>query len=342
MAATIKDIARKLNISISTVSYALNGGPRPVPEEVRERVLATARELDYRPNSIARSMATGRTATLAVVPPRMTSHLLASPYTLTVLSSIVDAAGELLHDILLHTAPANSDPDTLASTIMGGKADGVILIAPPVGSPVAAHLAARDFPCVVLNADGPEGVVRILTDNHAATEQALKHLMELGHRRIGHVAGPQDLQDGVERRAAFLALIAQYGLPCQENWIVPGQFHYEHGRNAARQLLMQPGHPTAILAGNDESGIGVIDAARELGIRVPEELSVVAYDVLPSATLQMRRVTAVRQPIQEMAEHATRLLVDWVREGKRPDPSRRIFATELVDLGSTAPAIPES
>ncbi|HLK56336.1 MAG TPA: LacI family DNA-binding transcriptional regulator [Chthonomonadaceae bacterium] len=337
MPATIKDIARRLNISTSTVSYALNGGPRGVPEEVKEKVLAVARELNYRPNSLARSMVTGRTDTIAIVPPRGTHPVVLSPYIQAVLNAIVEAGEALQQDILLHTAQGDADPEGIARSVMGGRADGIFLIAPSLQSTLAQEIASYQFPCVVFSAEGPERTLTVTIDNAEATRQALDHLVGLGHRQIGHIVGRLAMRDGFERHEAYRTYLKERDLPISEEWIAIGDFAYGPAKEAARKILMAPQPPTAILAANDESGLAAIHVAEELGLRVPEALSIVSYDFLPEAILSSRDLTAVRQPLQQMIAHGMRLLVQWAREGQRPEPARTIFPTELVVRHTTAP-----
>lgn len=340
MASTIKDIARKLNISVSTVSYALNNGPRTVPEEVKERVFAVARDMDYRPNALARSMATRRTDTIAIVPPRRSEDLFCSPYLLSVLNSLCDAARKRKQDVLLHTASDECDPELLAQMVLSGKTDAVILIAPFHESKLPQVVARRGFPCILYSAVGPEGTLSVGIDNAAATRQALDHLTALGHRRIGHVAGQLHQADGTERLNAYHAYLSEQGLPQRPDWIACGKFTHEGGYAAARLLLSLSDRPTAILAGNDASGLGVIEAAREMGLLLPEDLSVIGFDLLPLEMTGRYRLTSVRQPIQEMAEKTIDLLAQWTLEGVSPSQRRTIFPTELVVQGSTAPPHP--
>ena len=340
MAATIKDIARRLNISISTVSYALNDGPRTVPPDVREKVLAVARELDYRPNQLARSMATGRTDTIAVIPPRDAHPLLLSPYLQTVLNGIIEAAETAGQDILLRTTPDDSDPVTLARTVLSGKADGLLLIAPHRESRLAEEVVRHNFPCVVFSSDAPPGAISLSIDNRAAVFQALDYLTQIGHRRIGHLAGRPALRDSEVRERAFRDYVQERGLPFDETWIAPGDFVYQRGREAAHTLLTLTDRPTALFAANDESAVGAVDAALALGLRVPEDISIVGFDMLPQDIFASRRLTSVRQPIFEMAHEAVRLLVQRAQDTSLPSPASRIFSTELVIQSTTAPPAP--
>lgn len=336
MPATIKDIARQLNISISTVSYALNGGPRSVPADVRAKVLAVARELNYRPNRLARSMATGRTDTIAIVQPAKITSLVHSPYVLTVLDGLVETAEQLQQDILLLSMPSNAPLERVMHAILGGKADSVVLIAPALASPLPQEIARQQFPCAVLSADGPPGVLTITADNHAATEQAMDYLTRTGHRDIAHLVGLTAMRDGRDRLLAYREYMTRHRLPLREEWLVPGDFRYQAGYQATRQLLQQKVRPTAILAGNDESGIAAVDAAESLGLHVPQDLSVIGFDVLPQTWLHTRRITSVRQPIHDMAAYAVQQLTQWVREGLPPTPDRVVLPTEVADFGSVS------
>ncbi len=337
MAATIKDIARKLNISISTVSYALNDGPRNVPPDVREKVLAVAREMEYRPNKVARSMATGRADTLAIVPPRDAHSMMLSPYLQIVLNGIVEAAEEMGQDILLRTTFGDADPVAMVQTLQSGKADGMLLVAPHTDSQLAEAAASQNFPCVVFSADAPAGCLSVSADNRDGTRRALDYLREIGHRKIGHLVGREGLRDASLRHYAYRDYLREHDLPLREDWIRSGGFTYQGGRSAATEILLQADRPTALLAANDESGVGAIDAALALGLRVPQDVSIIGFDMLPHEIFALRRLTSVRQPIHEMAKAAVALLTQWTRDGEMPASASRLFSAELIIQETTAP-----
>lgn len=337
MAATIKDIARELNISISTVSYALNDGPRTVPPEVKERVLAVARQMDYRPNKIARSMVTGRADTIAVIPPRDAHSMILSPYLQIVLNGIIEAGEDMGQDILLRTTFAEADPVAAVQTLQSGKADGMILIAPYSDSRLAEAAATQNFPCVVFSSDAPPGTLSISVDNREAIFKALDYLTEIGHRKIGHLIGRDGLRDAGLRYRAYREYCREYNLPLQEEWVKHGGFTYQGGREAAEKILSLADRPTALLAGNDELGVGAIDAALALGLRVPQDISIVGFDMLPHEIFALRHLTSIRQPIHEMAKSSVALLTQWTRTGEIPLPASRLFPAELVVQDTTAP-----
>ncbi|MCL6475671.1 MAG: LacI family transcriptional regulator [Firmicutes bacterium] len=337
MPATIRDIAKRLGISVSTVSYALNGGPRPVPEEIRLKVLEVARELDYRPNRLARSMVTGKTETIAVVPPVVTRNMLRSPYIHAMLSSIADAVGEHGYDILLHTSATPMDDVTLVQSLLSGKVDGTLLIAPLGTSQVPQELHLRHVPCVVVSAR-IEGMPSVCVDNTAGIFAAMDWLYAQGHRRFGFVGGPPAFYDAQQRLLAFRQYLEERQLPLRSEWLAEGDFTARGAMSGARAMLTLSERPTAVLAANDETAAGILQVAQELGLRVPEDVSVVGFDDTPFAQVLSPQLSTVRQPLEQMATEAVNMLMEWIEKREPPADRERTFATELVLRQSTAPA----
>ncbi|MEJ5250430.1 MAG: LacI family DNA-binding transcriptional regulator [Chthonomonadetes bacterium] len=339
MPATIRDIAKRLGISVSTVSYALNGGPRPVPEEVRRRVLEVARELDYRPNRLARSMVTGKTETVAVVPPIVTRNMLRSPYIHAMLSSIADAVGEHGYDILLHTSAMPMDDRQLVQSLLSGKVDGILLIAPLSTSRVAEEICLRGVPCVAVSAK-VEGLPSVYADNTAGIFAAMDWLYAHGHRKFGFIGGPPAFHDAQQRLLAFRQYLQEHDLPHRPEWVAEGDFTTSRGAAGARAVLACAERPTAILSANDETAAGVLQAAQEMGISVPEELSVVGFDDTSFAQVLSPRLSTIRQPLEQMATEAVALLMEWIEKRTVPERKECILPVELVLRESTAPVSP--
>jgi len=337
MPATIRDIAKRLGISVSTVSYALNGGPRPVPEEIRLKVLEVARELDYRPNRLARSMVTGKTETIAVVPPVVTRNMLRSPYIHAMLSSIADAVGVHGYDILLHTSATPMDDVTLVQSLLSGKVDGILLIAPLSTSRVPLELHLRRVPCVVVSARA-EGMPSVCADNTAGIFAAMDWLYAHGHRRFGFVGGAPAFYDAQQRLLAFRQYLKEHQLPLRREWLAERDFTARGAVSGARAMLTLSERPTAVLAANDETAAGVLQVAQELGLRVPEDVSVVGFDDTPFAQVLSPQLSTVRQPLEQMATEAVNMLMEWMEKREPPTDRERTFPTELVLRQSTAPA----
>ncbi len=333
MAASIKDIARKLNISVSTVSYALNGGPRPVREEIREQVLATARDLGYRPNRVAKSMVTGRSNTIGIVPPEVGDDAFLSPYLHLALNGISNEAGRMHQDILLFTRYRETEHEEMLSIILDGRADGVIFIAPYFTAKTVELATALHLPCVTISGAPVEGVTSFSINNEGGMAKVLQHLFDIGHRRIGHIAGRLDMQDALLRLQGYRMFLHEKKLPYRDEFVVKGQFLIEGGRRAMTELMNLPLRPTAVTCANDEMAIGAVLAAYDMGLRVPQDVSIAGFDMSPSSAHIYPPLTTVRQPIGELGQMALRTVIDLI-EG-RDGPTETIFETDLIVREST-------
>lgn len=338
MAITIKDIAKRLNISVSTVSYALNGGPRSVPQELKERVLEVAREMNYRPNRVARSMVTGRSNTIGVVPPEVSEDVFLSPYLHLALNGIANEAGKRHQDILLFTRYNETEQDDMVSVIVDGRVDGVIFIAPHFSHKTVELATSLHLPCVTVSGAPLAGVVSFSVDNEKGITQALQHVYDLGHRKIAHIAGRLDMPDAILRLQGYQSFLRTQRIPYREEWVTMGQFQIEGGRRAMSQLLELPDRPTAVVCANDEMAIGAMFCAFDKGLRVPEDISIVGFDMTPGSANVYPPLTTVRQPTGELGQAAVRALIDQI-EG-RPTEPQTVLDTELVIRASTAPCTP--
>lgn len=333
MAATIKDIARRLNLSVSTVSYALNGGPKPVSQEVRDLVLEAARELNYRTNRQAKSLITGRNRTVGLVFPAISPNAMRSPFLQHALNGVVNAAEVLRQDVLLLTASDRNQEDW-SEQMLDSRIDSLIFIAPPVESLAIERMTRNGVPYVVVGGDCVSPGIALNADNAGGVFAALRHLYDLGHRRIAHIAGLTHQTDGRNRLEAFRQFVLEYGLDVPEAYVQPGNFHPDGGVRGAQALLNLPEPPTAIFCANDGTAFGAIQAARQMGIDVPRELSVVGFDDHYLSESFNPPLTSVRQPIEEMGYAAIKAVVAMA-EGDR-SPIQTLYPTELVLRSTTA------
>lgn len=333
MPATVKDIAQQLNLSISTVSYALNGGPKPVSKLVRRNVLKVAREIGYRPNRLAKSLATGRSHTLGIVPMFVDSDPLLQPFQLLALNGIFNSASSLSQDIIVFTARDHNQPHVSANDLMDCRADGLVFLAPRPWSEALRCIAASDVPYVVLFEDC--GTASFTVDNTAGVAMALDHLVALGHRRIMHVTGDLALSDGRQRRDAFLSGMSERELSVPESYLFEGDFMSGSGYAAGRAFVSLSPRPTAVCCGNDGMASGFLEAIEELGLRCPTDVSLVCFDSVAPSSDNKALITAVQQPVQAMASEAVTALVRRIETGQ-PIPNK-VFKPEFVIRGSTAP-----
>lgn len=335
MAATIKDIARELCISTSTVSYALNGGPRKVPDEVRRLVLAKAQEMDYRPNRIAKSLVTGRANAIGIVPPATHADIFRSPFVQVAFNALVNEAEEMGQDLFLFTARDRDRMDNAGRDLMDARIDGVIFIAPSVAATAISELRDRRFPYAVIAGAIHGAECSFAADNEAGVREAVKHLFDLGHRRIAHISGTVDHDDSIKRRNAFVEQVTEIGLDPDPALIIPAEFTQIAGYRAAMEFLQLPNRPTAIVASNDEIAFGVTMAFRDAGVRIPDDVSLIGFDDSAFCGTLSPRLTSVRQPVDAMAVEAVRFLMRRL-EGEDVEQGR-LFSTELIVRESTAP-----
>lgn len=333
MGATIKDIARKLNISVSTVSYALNGGPRSVPEEVKKRVFEAARELDYRPNRLAKSLVSGKSDTIGVAFDRITPNLLLSPFRNTILNTLFNVLEEMSYDALLLTSVQGELGRPSITKMVDGRVDGIVILSPLISEEVLQALDQREFPYVTIAAGKNRSASDYSIDNARGIELSVRHLVELGHRKIGFVAGLWEHSDAIEREKAFRTAMRSLELPLPEAWVRPGDFTLGGGERAAREILTLSTRPTALVCANDESAWGVVTIAKKLGLDIPKELSVTGFDDLPLSSRMDPSLTTVRQPLETMVQGAVAGLMALI-EG-RSAPSRQ-FEPALIARGSTS------
>jgi DNA-binding LacI/PurR family transcriptional regulator len=331
MAVTIKDLARQLNISVSTVSYALNGGPRSVPEDVRQRVLDLAKELCYRPNRIARSLVTRRSHTIGVVPTEASINLAVTPYFQGVLNGILNTAEILEHDVLIYTRYDVKRANEFVDTLLDGRADGLILLAPRIDSLAMEQLVGQ-IPFVVTS-DERRNAAHFGCDNSGGVRQAVDYLVKLGHRKIGHIAGDLGIADGQDRLRAFREALAAHEIAVQPAWIEEGYFTNAGGFRAGLKLLQLEHPPTAIFCANDESAVGLMRAAWDRGVRVPEDVSVIGFDNSPVSAAITPSITTVGQPLEQIGAAAMEAVVGYVETHQRPES--RTFDTQLFIRKST-------
>ena len=331
MAGTLKDIARQLNLSISTVSYALNDGPKPVSNSVRERVRELAREIGYRPNRIARSLVTRRSGVIGVVPVDLNMDSLLQPYIVLALNGIFNAAANLKQDVLVFTAHDRNQRHTEADDLLDCRADGVVFLSPRADSPALRRIIESRLPHAVVgeDCDSPSFII----DNAVGARRALDHLAELGHRRIAHVTGDFALADARIRHDTYLRFMDERGFPLHNGYVIPGNYWRETGFEAGYTLTKLSPRPTAIFCSNDAMAIGLIDALHQQGLKCPKDVSVVGFDDAPTASMLIPPLTTVRQPVQEMAAAGFRAVVELLETGI--EVQGKMFSPDLIVRGST-------
>jgi LacI family transcriptional regulator len=331
--ATIRDIADLAGVSIATVSRVLNDRPDVSPE-TRETVLQVVREHGFSTNRGARGLSSGRTGMIGLTLP-----LVADAYFGPILSGAAEALYERdLRIVLAATLHEHDREVSLVERLMRGTTDGAILMLPEESEAELVSLQRQGFPFVVVDPrePPPEGIPCVAAMHAAGAKQATEHLLGLGHRRIGAIAGSPGWYATEERLAGFRAALAGAGILLDPELVVHSDWRLPWGTAAAHRLLELADPPTAIFGFNDNVAIGALHAAYERGLRVPDDLSVVGFDDTNQAVIVTPRLTSVAQPLAELGRMGVSLLVRLL-EGQRLDALRIELATRLVVRDSTAP-----
>jgi LacI family transcriptional regulator len=329
---TIVDVAREAGVSYATVSRVVNNKDSILPEK-GARVLAAMERLGYVPNMQARKLAGGRSQVVGVV-----SHDVWNSYVVEILRGIDEELAVAEYDLMLYTSRRRAAMESAhVSTVTQGLAEGLLLILPRGLDAYIEGLRKRHFPFVLIDDGGAaSGGQTVGATNRLGAFDAIRHLLELGHRRIGVITGALDIAASHERLAGYRASLTEFGLAPDDSLIVEGDFTQARAIEAARTLLMLPKRPTAIFASNDVSAFGVLQVAREKGVNVPEQLSVVGFDDIPHAAESRPPLTTVRQPLEEMGRLAARMLLAAMHASE-PLTERIELPTQLVVRDSTAP-----
>ncbi len=333
--ATITDVAAEAGVHPSTVSRVLTGNAaETIRPETRERILVVADRLGYRPSALARSLRLRRTLTLGMLVPDITN-----PFFSSIIKGAEAAARERGYNLIL----CNSEDDPgLEAQYLGvlreRQVDGLLIASSQMADDTIDALRADGFPFVLVNraVSDCEDLV-VIVDNRAAAAAAVAYLASLGHRRIAHIAGPQNTTTGVERREGYLGVVRDLGLDADPGLIVEADaFSEDAGGRAMASLVGAGVGPSAIFGANDLIVIGALQALREAGLRVPADVSIVGFNDIPLAGLLEPALTTIRVPQLEMGIRGAHLLIDRL-EGRPIADARVTLATELVVRASTAP-----
>jgi DNA-binding LacI/PurR family transcriptional regulator len=328
--AVMSDVGRLAGVSHQTVSRVINGSPHVRPE-TRQRVIAAMRELDYRPNPMARALVTGRSNTLGVVSFDTTLYGPAST-----LFGIERAAHEAGYFIIVASLKAlnRASVDEAIERLREHGVDGILTIAPQEDAVDALLHAPDDIPHGAVEAGPERGVPVVTVDQFAGGVAATRHLLELGHETVWHVGGPAGWLEARQRLDGWRQTLEQAGARIEEPLI--GDWSPRSGYEAGRRLSQDPA-VKAIFVANDQMALGVLRAMHEAGRSIPGDVSVVGFDDIPEAPFFMPPLTTMRQDFNELGSRGVRLLLLTMETGERLDPGAAI-EPELVVRASTARA----
>jgi len=336
---TMRQIAERAQVSIGTVSHVINGTATVRPK-LRERVLEAIRSLGYQPSALARGLRQNRTNMLGMVIPDITN-----PFFPGVVRGVEDVAYKRSFRVIL--CNADNDPAKESSYVRELRSYRIagLLIIPAAGADIAGHLrayASASVPVVCIDRvpDGWKGD-SVLVANGEGSYLATRHLIQAGHRRLAVITGPLKLINAAERLKGFTRALAEARLQIEPEFIQEGQFDTASGHQAALRLLRMLPRPTAIFACNDLIAFGVLQAARDLNLRCPEDISIIGFDSLEFTKFTDPSLTSVYQPGYQLGATAARLLLQRV-DGMRSAPKKVILPTELKRRNSVGPPIDDA
>ena len=332
MSVTIEDISKKLNISASTVSKALNGYS-DVSEKTRELVVDTAKALGYYPSASARNLRRQRTDKLGFV--FNNSLMYISDYFAEVIVGATAAAEGAGNNIILYTNEGDS-PDSLIKLIRAREVDGFVLVWNHVPYAIVEMLLAEKVPFVVLGRRvGHPQASYIAPDNYAGARALMQHLYDLGHRRIGFTTRPSMGRTNEDRFNAYCDFLNEVGISLDPQLIVETKIEPKSGYDAANRLLDLEDRPTAIFAFHDYVAIDAHQAIMDRGLRIPEDVALAGFDGLRASLFTQPPITTVSQPLRQIGRESILTLLKRIKDNELP-PIQKSLPVEIMIRQSTA------
>ncbi len=332
---TIIDVARESGVSYSTVSRVLNGYEF-VKETTRKRVIDAAEKLGYVANLQARSLAGGRSQIIGLLVPGLDNGYI---------GEIVRGVDEELiranYDLMIYTTHRHRGKESVyVNAIANGLTDGLLLIVPLVTSAYLDALRQQNFPYVLIDQwDAADKSSVVDATNWQGAYDATRYLIDLGHRRIAFIMGLMDLSSAVDRFAGYKAALVDHDLPYLPELVIEGDFWQSGAHAATQKLIALPQMPTAIFAANDLSAFGTVEAIRDAGLKVPDDISVIGFDDIPQASIVYPKLTTIHQPLAQMGRVAVKILLEQIENPDRP--ARRVtLGTNLVVRDSCRSILP--
>lgn len=330
---TIKDIAKRLKLSKSTVSRALRDHPH-VGSKTRAAVIALAKELNYRPNHMAISLTQQKTYTIGIVIPRITFQFFS-----LAINSIQQVANKAGYQVIITQSNDSYETETQnIHTLISKQVDG-LLISLSQQTQQYAHLQllqTRNIPFVLFDrVCNPIKADKVIVDNYSAAFNAVSYLIQTGCKRIAHIGGLDAVLHSNQRLKGYLYALKSNNFPVDESLIIRGGFREDFGKQAAQQLIQLSQPPDAILAVTDSVAIGALKYLQSQGISVPEQISIIGFNNEPFADFVTPPLSSIALPVHEIGKVATRMLIKQLIDYENHTPKTKILKTKLILREST-------
>jgi LacI family transcriptional regulator len=327
MALTLEDIARLSGVSRSTVSRVINDEPN-VREGTRQKVLDVIHDINFQPNLAARGLAVGKTGVIGLLIPTTVAAIFTEPFFPLLIQGVSTACNACDYSMMLWLAEPEYERRTITRILYSGLVDGVIVSSAQINDTIIQSLADNNVPFVLIGRHPTiEHYSYVDVDNRVSAYQAVMHLLRLGRQRVAMITGPQNTVPGIERYKGYQDALRERSLHLDPDLIIMGDFTEACGYAGMQRLL--PHRPDAVFAASDAMALGVIRAAREAGLQLPQDLAVIGFDDIPQASQAMPTLTTIRQTIQRLGTTAAETLIDMIETSAEP-PRHLILPTELI------------
>ncbi|TDO84362.1 LacI family transcriptional regulator [Halanaerobium saccharolyticum] len=335
MAATLKDIAKKAGVSITTVSRVINNKDSviPIKDDTKNKVLEIAAELNYRPNINARSLSTKKSYNLGLI----LDYL--DPYFSDIVNSIEKSSREKNYNLILSMLNNKSFEEIINNLLYQSSIEGILIGGTKKlikKNRIFNKLKKLNVP-IVLIAHYFNDIPSINIDDFRGGYLAAEHLIELGHQKIAIITGPdyENRKDSQQRLMGYKKAITENSIELREDYILEGNYSYHSGYQNMKKLLGNRELPTAVFAAEDQMALGALKAAYELGVRIPEDISLIGFDNIIQSRYSTPSLTTISQPRREMGRAAINLLVSLIENEKDEFKEQQIFTPKLISREST-------
>lgn len=330
MKTTIKEVAQLAGVSPSTVSRVISDSPR-ISDETKKVVREAMESLGYHPNAIARSLVSKSTSTIGIVMPQSTERAFLNPFFPQALSGVSAAAHEQGYCILLSTGDNEKDQlSSIESIVMGGRVDGVIIMYSSVDNEVLDALKRMKVPAIVIGKPlKPKDVLYVDNDNVKASFEVTEKLIKNGHKKIALISGAFKLVVSLDRLDGYMNALKKYNIPFRKDLIVElSEFITKGAYERTMELLKSEDRPTAFVVTDDVMAFGVMDAIKESGLRIPEDIEIMSFNNVPSSELTNPSLTSVDIDAFSLGYEASKLIIEKIKG--EADRDKVIVPTRIV------------
>ncbi len=334
MAITIYDVAKKAGVSISTVSRVLNKNPN-VLEKTREAVLAVIKEMNFKPNPVARNLVVKQTQTVIIevfFSWAGRQFNIQSDWYTKLLNGINEVLDEHQYGLLVNTIAGVFAPQLVYRKVFQNAVDGVLMVSPYLAEKDVLHMLDNRIPIVLVGyrTDDP-GVDFVDTDNAQAASQVVDHLVKLGHRKIAYISGPvQYSRNAADRLQGFQQAMQKHGLAVPTEYIFEGNFLRKSGEEGIQKLLELPERPSAVFASNDLMALGAWDMLEKKGLKVGTDMALVGFDDIPEVGTPPYSLTTIQQDYHQVSVEATKVLIDKIKNPDDWKPRQILIPSQLI------------